>query len=247
MACLEFDNVCLRYSSVGDAAKSMRAKLASLIFNGSKIDTRPVYVNALNELNFCLRDGDRLGLIGANGAGKSTLLRTMAGIYQPTAGSITRQGKILTMFDLSCGMDEEADALENIEIAAATLGIRKKDLQRVQTDVIEFSELGDAVFRPIRTYSAGMRVRLAFGLVSSLCADILLIDEIIGVGDAHFMKKASERIKQKINAAKIFVLASHADSVLHEFCTIGVVLSQGRIQFQGSIDEAIRFYHAKGA
>lgn len=243
MARITLENVRLRYPLMGDAAKSLRARLAAVVSGKQRCDTRPTYVEALKDLSLDLRDGDRIGLIGINGAGKSSLLRLMAGIYQPTTGSLIREGNVLTMFDLSYGMDEEADGLENIEIAAAILGITGRDLSHIKAEVTEFSELGDALLRPIRTYSAGMRVRLAFGLVSSLNADILLIDEIIGVGDSRFMKKASARISKQVESAKIFVLASHAESVLRDFCTTGVVLSEGRIQFHGPINDALRFYN----
>lgn len=243
MARITLENLHLRYPLMGDAAKSLRARLATVVSGKQRCDTRPTYVEALQDLSLDLRDGDRIGLIGINGAGKSSLLRLMAGIYQPTSGSLIRDGNVLTMFDLSYGMDEEADGLENIEIAAAMLGITGRDLSHIKAEVTEFSELGDALLRPIRTYSAGMRVRLAFGLVSSLNADILLIDEIIGVGDSRFMKKASARISKQVESAKIFVLASHAESVLRDFCTTGVVMSEGRIQFHGPINDALRFYN----
>lgn len=243
MAQITLDNVHLRYPLMGDAAKSLRSRLAAMLSGKQPNDTRPTYVDALQGLSLELRDGDRIGLIGGNGAGKSSLLRLMAGIYRPTSGTLIRDGKVLTMFDLSYGMDEEADGIENIEIAAALLGITGADLRLIKAEVAEFSELGDALQRPIRTYSAGMRVRLAFGLVSSLNADILLIDEIIGVGDSRFMKKASARISKQVESAKIFVLASHAESVLRDFCTTGIVMANGRIQFHGPINDAIRFYN----
>lgn len=243
MARLTLDNVHLRYPLIGDTAKSLRARLATLVSGKERHDTRPTFVDALQGLNLDLCTGDRVGLIGGNGAGKSSLLRLMAGIYRPTSGTLVREGNVQTMFDLSYGMDEEADGLENIEIAATLLGISRSDLDRIKADVSEFSELGDAILRPIKTYSAGMRVRLAFGLVSSLKADILLIDEIIGVGDARFMKKASARVTKQLESAKILVLASHAEQVLRDFCTTGLVMLNGQPTFQGPIEEAIRFYN----
>lgn len=150
------------------------------------------------------------------------------------------------MFDLSYGMDEEANGFENIDIVSVVLGISRFDLDRIKNDVAEFSELGEALHRPIKTYSAGMRVRLAFGLLSSMSAEILLIDEIIGVGDASFMKKASARISKQIQEAKIFVLASHAESVLRDFCTTGLVMSEGKAVFHGPIEDALKFYNSRG-
>jgi ABC-2 type transport system ATP-binding protein/lipopolysaccharide transport system ATP-binding protein len=243
MALLTLNNVHLRYPIMGDAAKSLRSRLVAAVSSGQHSNTSPTYVDALQNLNIVLRDGDRIGLIGGNGAGKSTLLRLMAGIYTPTSGTIVCEGNVLTMFDLSYGMDEEANGFENIEIAATLLGIKRSDLGRIKVDVTEFSELGDALLRPIKTYSAGMRVRLAFGLVSSLKTDILLVDESIGVGDARFMKKASARVTKQLESAKILVLASHAEQVLRDFCTTGVVMMNGRVTFQGNINDAISFYN----
>jgi ABC-2 type transport system ATP-binding protein len=227
-----------------DSAKSLRALFASALSQKKRLEIRPSYVDALTRISLDLKEGTRLGLIGPNGAGKSTLLRLMAGIYMPTAGRVTRRGSTLTMFDLSYGMDEEADGYENIEIAGTVLGMSLSDIRRIKQEIADFTEIGEAMKRPIKTYSAGMRVRMAFGLVSSLNSDILLIDEIIGVGDSRFMRKASNRISRQSEVAKIFVLASHSEGVLRDFCTTGVVMAAGKISFHGSISDAIEFYNA---
>lgn len=245
MAHIELDNASLRYPLFGDSAKSLRAVLAGLVTGRKRVESRPVYVEALSGITLDLAEGSRLGLIGCNGAGKSSLLRLMAGVFQPSSGTVRRNGKIVTMFDLSYGMDEEANGFDNIDIVCAVLGISNADLNDIKREVADFSELGDALRRPIKTYSAGMRVRLAFGLVSSIYAEILLIDEIIGVGDASFMKKASARIRKQIQEAKVLVLASHAESVLRDFCTAGLVISEGKAVFHGPIEEALRYYNTK--
>jgi len=197
---------------------------------------------ALSELNIDLPAGTRLGLLGQNGAGKTSLLRLLAGIYEPTQGVVIRNGKILTLFDLHFGMDEEASGYENLKIAGALLGISAREVQRRVPEIEDFCELGEALERPLKSYSAGMRVRLAFSLVTSVEADCLLIDEIIGVGDAAFLHKAKARMQQQMERTKVVVLASHANDVLSSFCTSGIVLQQGRIVFQGAIDDAIRYY-----
>lgn len=244
MAHIELENVSLRYPLFGDSAKSLRAVLAGFL-TGKRLESLPVHVEALTGITLELSEGSRLGLIGSNGAGKSSLLRLMAGVFQPSSGTVHREGKIVTMFDLSYGMDEEASGLDNINIVSSVLGISNSDLDRIKREVVDFSELGGALRRPIKTYSAGMRVRLAFGLVSSIYAEILLIDEIIGVGDASFMRKASARISKQIQEAKVLVLASHAESVLRDFCTTGLVMSDGKAVFYGPIDEALKYYNSK--
>lgn len=243
MARLRLNQAGLCYPLISDHAKSLRRVLASLLIGSGFSDLVVEEVRALSEIDLDLRDGTRLGLIGANGAGKSSLLRLMAGIYAPTEGKVERSGKTISMFDLSYGMDEEATGHENIEIAGTTLGMSKRSIQNIGSEIEAFSELGSALGRPIKTYSTGMRMRLTFGLVSSLHADILLIDEIIGVGDARFMKKASARIADKVTQSQVFVLASHAESVLRDFCTTGAVLEAGRISFHGPIGEAIHYYN----
>jgi ABC-2 type transport system ATP-binding protein len=196
----------------------------------------------LTDINLDLPEGTRLGLLGPNGAGKSSLLRMIAGIYEPTSGRISRSGKILTLFDLGFGMDDEANGYENLEIAGALLGISARDVRRRVPEIEEFSDLGEALERPLKSYSAGMRVRLAFSLVTSVDADCLLIDEIIGVGDAAFLKKAKLRMQQQMERTKVVVLASHANDVLSSFCTTGIVMMHGKVLFHGKIDKAIEYY-----
>lgn len=200
---------------------------------------------ALKNINLNIQDGDRIGLIGLNGAGKSTLLRLMAGIYLPTSGSIERKGQVGTLFDLYLGMDDEAPGFENIFIAGTILGLTAGQIKAATPDIIEFTGLGDAIYRPLKTYSTGMRVRLAFAIATSIHSEIMLIDEIIGVGDIKFLKRASERTIKIMSEAKIFVLASHAEFVLKDFCITGLVLEEGEIIFNGDISDAILFYNER--
>lgn len=244
MASLRLTDAGLSYPLINDSAKSLRRAIAALLTGRGQADLAAIAVDALTGINLDLSDGARLGLIGPNGAGKSSLLRMMAGIYSPSSGSVAISGKTVSMFDLSYGMDEEATGHENLEIAGTMLGFSRADILAISDEIEEFSELGSALARPIKTYSAGMRMRLAFGLVSSIDADILLIDEIIGVGDAHFVKKASQRIADRIAKTKILVLASHAESVLKDFCTTGLVMNAGKVRFHGPIDEAIAVYNS---
>ncbi len=243
MDLLSINNASLRYPLLGDTAKSLRAIIGRVISRRPFPNKRPTYVEALTDIDLSFPEGARVGLIGPNGAGKSSLLRLMAGIYKPSQGEVTRHGTIVTMFDLAYGMDEEADGYENIDIAGAQLGLSTAKIKAISHEIASFSELGEALYRPIKTYSSGMRVRLAFGLVSSLDSDILLVDEIIGVGDSGFLKKASARLSQKAETTKVFVLASHSEAVLKDFCTTGIVMSVGKICFQGHIEDAINYYN----
>lgn len=221
------------------------AHVTSLRGSLKRLGTRQPVENypVLSDINLSLEDGTRLGLIGPNGAGKSSLLRMMAGVFEPTSGRVRRKGKTLTLFDLHFGMDEEANGYKNLEIAGALLGMTRREIHTLIPEIEEFSELGDALGRPLKSYSSGMRVRLAFTLITSLQADNLLIDEIIGVGDANFLKKARQRMASKLDRTKVLVLASHSDAVLSDFCTTGLVLIKGQVVFSGEINEALSHYN----
>lgn len=221
-------------------ARSLRTSLQNFM-RGTKapVSSFPI----LSDINLDLTPGTRLGLIGPNGAGKSSLLRLMAGVYYPTYGRVSREGRTLTMIDLHFGMDEEASGYKNLEIAGALLGLDKHVISQLTPQIEKFSELGEALQHPIKIYSSGMRLRLAFSLITSIQASNLLIDEIIGVGDAYFLKKATQRIRDKLDETNVLVLASHADSVLSDFCATGIVMADGRIVYHGKIDDALSFYH----
>ena len=169
-----------------------------------------VVVRAIDNMSFEIGQGERVGLIGHNGAGKTTLLRTMAGIYEPTSGVLETVGHVMPLFNLMEGMMPDATGREFIRIRGVLLGLEPKDLDALAEDVIEFCELGSYIDMPVRTYSTGMLVRLAFALSTSVSPDILLFDELIGAGDARFITKAQERLKTFIERSSIVVVASHS-------------------------------------
>ena len=223
-------------------ALPLLAAIRQLLYSRTRVAS---HFKILSDINLNLEPGARLGLIGPNGAGKSSLLRLLAGVYCPTSGRVRREGRTLTMFDLNFGMDDEANGYENLKIAGALLGLSRQKIQKLTPKIREFSELGDALHQPIKTYSAGMRMRLAFSLISNIEASNVLIDEIIGVGDASFLKKAMQWMREKLNKTDILVIASHADFVLTDFCTTGIVMDNGRIVYQNEIKNALSFYHKK--
>ena len=216
---------------------SLRGAMAHVFLRRERLEHQ-----ILTDITLSLPPGTRLGLLGSNGAGKSSLLRMLAGIYAPTSGRISRDGRTATLFDLQFGMDEEATGYKNLQIAGALLGIGRSEILRLTPEIAAFSELGDALDRPIKSYSDGMRVRLAFALVTAVSAENILIDEIIGVGDTAFLRKARARLHALVDRASVLVLASHAQNVLQEFCTTGIVMSAGRIIYHGSIQAAIAEY-----
>jgi lipopolysaccharide transport system ATP-binding protein len=188
-----------------------------------------VVVRALNSVSFELNDGDRVGLVGHNGSGKSTLLRVLAGAYEPVAGTIVVQGRVASMLNISLGMDNEATGYENIFMRAVIMGFRPREVESKVEEIVAFSELGDYIDMPMRTYSSGMAMRLAFAISTCVSADILLMDEWLSVGDADFAEKARARLNSVVDRAKILVLASHDEALIRSNCNKIMRLSHGAL------------------
>lgn len=245
MASIRLRHAGVSFPLYSDSALSLRSWMFRHVLRRRMPDVLPRTAVALRDLSLEFNDGDRVGLLGLNGAGKSTLLRLLAGIYAPESGTVERDGGVSTLFDLYLGMDEEASGYENIYIAGALLGLHRAQIRDLVPDVEQFTELGQNLHRPVKGYSAGMRVRLAFAIATSLHSDIMLIDEIIGVGDGRFLKRAKTRLAERIYSSKIMVLASHDQSVLRDFCNRGLVLDQGSVACYSGVDEAIDFYNQR--
>lgn len=188
-----------------------------------------VVVRALNGVSFELRDGDRVGLVGHNGSGKSTLLRALVGAYEPALGTISVEGRIASMLNIWLGIDLEATGHENIFLRGLVMGFRPREIEPLVDEIIEFSELGDYIHMPMRTYSSGMAMRLAFSISTCVSADILLMDEWLSVGDHDFSEKAKARLAALVQGAKIMVLASHDESLIRTNCNKIMHLSHGEL------------------
>lgn len=242
MADIELRSVSLTYPLFEGSAFSMRRRLMSM-FGVGRRELGVSFVEGLKDISLEIEHGSRLGLIGRNGAGKSTFLRLLAGIYQPSQGQMLLNGSVTTLFDLSLGMDEEASGYENMYIAGALLGFSRSEMLEHVKEIEEFSELGVALSRSVKTYSAGMRVRLAFALATLKHSDIILVDEIVGVGDTAFLHKAKMRVQKMMERSSIFCLASHAEFMLTDFCERGLVFDRGMVVYDGPVQEAICFYN----
>lgn len=200
---------------------------------------RKVCINALKDINLDFRDGDRIGLIGHNGAGKTTLLKVLSGILPPTAGRIRIQGRTAGLLSIQLGLDTRASGYENIIIRARYMGVTEEEIQERFDDICEFSELGEYLHLPLKAYSSGMRVRLAFAIATAFDPDILILDEWLSAGDATFRDKASARMKNLIAQTGIFVMATHQVSLMKQMCNRGIVLKKGQIVFDGDLEEAL--------
>jgi ABC-type polysaccharide/polyol phosphate transport system ATPase subunit len=199
-------------------------------------------VRALQGINVEIGDGERVAILGANGSGKSTLLRLMAGIYHPNAGTRVVQGKISSLFDLTLGFEMEANGWKNIRYRGYLQGESAEKLRTNTPDIAAFSELGDFLSIPMRFYSSGMLVRLAFSAATTIEPEILLIDEVLGAGDMAFQKKAQQRMHKMMEKARILVVVSHDMSVLPRLCDRALWLEKGRLRADGPVDEVIEAY-----
>lgn len=202
-------------------------------------------VRALEDISFRLEPGDRLALLGHNGAGKTSLLRVLAGLYHPTIGRIKTNGRIIPLLNLSLGMDMEASGYDNILIRGLYLGMSRAEIKLKIAEIAHFSDLDEFLHLPMRTYSSGMRARLAFAISTHVDADILLLDEVVATGDARFFEKAREQIETITENSGIMVLASHSNKVLRDLCTKGLLLEHGKAVASGPIEDVIETYKAK--
>jgi ABC-type polysaccharide/polyol phosphate transport system ATPase subunit len=199
-------------------------------------------VRALQDVSFTVGAGERLGVIGHNGAGKSTLLKLLAGVYYPTAGRRRVVGQISSLFDISLGFEQEATGWENIYYRSYLQGETRRSVDAKVRSIAEFSELGDFLNMPVRYYSAGMMVRLAFSIATAIEPEVLLIDEVLSVGDMAFRDKAARRMREMMSRAKLAVIVSHDLNSLADLCDRGIWLDHGHLREEGPIDNVIEAY-----
>jgi ABC-type polysaccharide/polyol phosphate transport system ATPase subunit len=230
MARIKLQQVVVDFPVVNAASQSFQLRLYQAL--GGKLTShhRTVVVRALDGLDLELNDGDRLGLIGHNGSGKTTLLRVLAGVYSPSSGSAAIEGTISSFTDLTLGMDPEATGWDNIIFRCAFMGLSFREAKRLSSAIAEFSELGEYLDLPTRTYSSGMFLRLAFAVSTSIEPDILIMDEMIAAGDAQFIAKAERRLRELVDKANILALASHDTSIIEKMCNKVIWLEHGVIR-----------------
>jgi ABC-type polysaccharide/polyol phosphate transport system ATPase subunit len=241
---LYLENITLEIP-VFDANRSFRKSLQKFCTGGNVQQNGPqknVSIRALDSLNFELKKGDKVGLIGHNGAGKTTLLRLLAGIYKPLRGRIEINGRVTALLNSSIGIDANETGLENIRNCAMLLGMTKQELNQKIQDIVDFSELGDFINLPVRIYSSGMLLRLTFSVITALEPQILIMDEGIGVGDANFAEKAQKRLKQFYDKLDVLVLASHSNDLIKNLCNKAMLLEHGKILAFGEVNEVLDFY-----
>jgi ABC-2 type transport system ATP-binding protein/lipopolysaccharide transport system ATP-binding protein len=242
---LTLENVSVSFPIYHGGSRSLKK---SLLFRGSgghlaSDASHRIVVEALRNVSAQIRAGDRVALIGSNGAGKTTLLRVMAGIYEPVTGTVKSRGRISPMFDIGLGIDNEISGYENIRMRGLILGMTSQEIEEQMQDIVDFTELGDYLDIPVRTYSSGMMTRLTFAVATCFAPEILLMDEWIMAGDASFISKARHRIETFVAKASILVLASHSLETCRQFCNKALWMDQGIIKAAGPIDQILDQYH----
>lgn len=199
-------------------------------------------VEALKEINLEIKEGDRLGILGHNGAGKSTLLKLLAGIYPPTKGKRVVEGRISSLFDIALGFEMDASGYENIFYRGYLQGETPRSVRSKMEEIAEFSELGEFLNMPVRYYSAGMLVRLAFSIATAIKPEILLVDEVLSVGDMAFQQKAKQRMSEMMQHAELIVMVSHDLTSLSNLCDKGIWMDHGRIRAMGPVTQLAAAY-----
>jgi ABC-2 type transport system ATP-binding protein/lipopolysaccharide transport system ATP-binding protein len=241
---LTLENVNVSFPIYHGGSRSLKK---SLLFRGSgghlaSDASHRIVVEALRNVTAQIRAGDRVALIGSNGAGKTTLLRVMAGIYEPAVGTVITRGRISPMFDIGLGIDPEISGYENIRMRGLILGMTPQQIEAQMQDIVDFTELGDYLDIPVRTYSSGMMTRLTFAVATCFAPEILLMDEWIMAGDASFISKARHRIEGFVAKASILVLASHSLETCRQFCNKALWMDQGQIRSAGPVEDVLGAY-----
>lgn len=198
---------------------------------------------ALRDISFEVKKGERLGVIGLNGAGKSTLLKIIAGVLKPTEGKVTTKGKIVPLLELGAGFDRRYTGAENIYLNAAMLGYSKEFIQEKYDEIVEFSELGKFIDVPIMNYSSGMKARLGFSIATVMEPDILILDEVLSVGDARFKTKSERKIKEMFDKQVTVLFVSHSMEQVKRICDTAVLLEDGRLVMKGEVREVAKVYN----
>ena len=199
-------------------------------------------IRSLEDVSFEIHEGERVGIVGHNGAGKSTLLRALSNVYAPTAGRVEIVGEIGSLVDIALGIDGEATGRENIYIRGALLGLKRGEIEKRFDEIVEFSELGEFINMPVRTYSSGMHLRLAFAVATIIRPEILLMDEWLSVGDAAFNEKAEGRLSDLVKSSRILVIASHSRELIERTCNRTMWFEHGRLKLDADPQTVCKAY-----
>ena len=233
---IEVQNVTKSFTLFYDKPSTLKERL--VFWNKKKSEVRTI----LNDISLDIKKGETVALIGVNGSGKSTLLKMMTKIIYPTNGEITTTGKLTSLLELGAGFHPDFTGRENIYFNASIFGLTEKEINSRLENIIEFSELGDFIDNPVRTYSSGQYMRLAFSIAINVDAEILLIDEILAVGDQHFQEKCYKKLEELKEGETTIVIVSHSLNSIKKLCTRGIWINEGKISMDDEIEKVIEEY-----
>lgn len=243
MAYIKFDHVCVDFPIYNAKNRSLKNTVMQAATGGSvSFGAEGTIIRSLEDVTFELSKGDRVGLVGHNGAGKSTLLRALGKVYAPTSGYAVIKGEIGSLVDISLGIDHEATGRENIFIRGALLGLKRREIEEKFDEIVDFSDLGNFIDMPVRTYSSGMHLRLAFAVATIIRPEILLMDEWLSVGDAAFNAKAESRLINLVQSSEILVIASHSRELIERTCNRVLWFEHGRLKMDGAPEAVCKAY-----
>lgn len=235
---IKVEHVTMRFRMVNDKIESLKETLIAFFSGKLKYEE----FTALEDVSFDVKKGEVVGIIGRNGAGKSTLLKIISGVLKPTSGKVTAKGNIVPMLELGSGFDPELTGHENIFLNGAILGYSEEFLKEKYDEIVEFSELGDFIHMPIRNYSSGMMMRLAFSVATVVCPEILIVDEILAVGDEGFQNKSKARMLELMSGGTTVLFVSHSIDQIEEMCDRVVWLDQHKVKMIGETKEVCSAY-----
>ncbi|MEE1342746.1 MAG: ABC transporter ATP-binding protein [Lachnospiraceae bacterium] len=238
---LKVDKVGMRFNLSAEKVDNLKEYVIKMI-------KRELYFQefwALRDVTFSLNKGERLGILGLNGAGKSTLLKVVAGVLKPTEGTVTTKGKIVPLLELGAGFDKQYTGAENIYLYGAMLGYSKEFIKEKYDEIVEFSELGDFINVPVKNYSSGMRARLGFAIATVVEPEILILDEVLSVGDAKFRKKSEKKIRDMFDKGVTVLFVSHSIEQVKRLCNKAILLEHGHIIAEGNVEDVAKIYEEK--
>jgi ABC-type polysaccharide/polyol phosphate transport system ATPase subunit len=244
MAFLRLRHLSVEFPMYLGSSRSLKKSIVASTTRGNlaRDALNRINVKALTDLNFNIENGDRVGLLGLNGSGKTTLLKVLGGIYRPSAGQLLASGQVSALLDINVGINGDMTGYENIILRGMYMGIHPRNMLKRVDEIAEFTELGDYLDMPVRTYSSGMSVRLSFATATCITPEILLLDEWLSAGDALFIAKATKRMEDFVRLSSVLVLASHSMPMLEEWCNRGIWLELGRVKMMGPIKEVVAAY-----
>ncbi|MDF2542710.1 MAG: hypothetical protein K0S47_2428 [Herbinix sp.] len=238
---LTVDNVSMKFNLMEKKVDNLKEYVIKMLKN----ELRYQEFWALKDVSFSLNQGDRLGILGLNGAGKSTLLKIIAGVLKATEGKVSMKGKVVPLLELGAGFDPQYTGAENIFLYGAVLGYPKDFIKEKYEEIVAFSELGDFIHVPVKNYSSGMKARLGFSIATIVEPDILILDEVLAVGDAKFRKKSEKKIKSMFDKGVTVLFVSHSIEQVKRLCNCAILLEKGTLIAKGSVEEVSAIYEAK--